>query len=183
MAKHLPNFLSLLRLLLVVPSFYFHQQHQPALAASSLTLAILTDYWDGKIARWFHAESALGALLDPVADKAVILTLMGLLAFENQVPRWFFALVAFRNISQLIAIPLLSGILKKEFNVRPRLLAKAATAVQFGIIWYVFLEGVFPDSFLARSFIIAVGILECYLLAGYFVRLLQIIRGHHDTFE
>lgn len=90
--KHLPNALTLLRLLLApvvawlfwmgavssgdglysVPGFHPHDPVTLTLAAAVFVIAALTDLFDGMIARAYNAESKFGRLIDPIADKAIV---------------------------------------------------------------------------------------------------------------
>lgn len=82
----IPNLLSLFRLLLipVYVVIYLNAQDRADyyLAAGILAVSCLTDLVDGKIARYFHMQSTVGMLLDPVADKATQFTLIVCLAIR-----------------------------------------------------------------------------------------------------
>ncbi len=102
----IPNILSLFRLLLipVYMAIYLNAQ-QPAdyyLAAGILAVSCLTDLIDGKIARHFHMQSALGMLLDPVADKATQFTLIVCLADSYPVLWNLVALFVIKEGFQLV---------------------------------------------------------------------------------
>lgn len=65
----IPNLLSVIRILLIPGFVYFFLQENRVAAIALLALSGLSDFFDGKIARKFNQISALGKLLDPVADK------------------------------------------------------------------------------------------------------------------
>ncbi len=75
----IPNLLSFLRIVIVPVFAYFFMQGQYGLAVLMLVLSGLSDFFDGKIARRFNQISALGKILDPVADKLTQITLAVLL--------------------------------------------------------------------------------------------------------
>lgn len=70
-----PNLLSVIRIILVPVFAYFFMNGDKILAISILIASGLTDFFDGKIARRFNQVSALGKVLDPVADKITMLTI------------------------------------------------------------------------------------------------------------
>lgn len=73
--QHLPNILTVARVIAIFPFVTFFVQDQKTIASGIYALACLTDLFDGWIARKFNVISKFGAFLDPVADK-VILTFM-----------------------------------------------------------------------------------------------------------
>ncbi|MBO5064782.1 MAG: CDP-alcohol phosphatidyltransferase family protein [Clostridia bacterium] len=80
-----PNLLSLLRILVIPVFAYFFIEGNAVLAILMLALSGISDFLDGKIARKFNQVSALGKVLDPVADKLTQITLAVLLftSFNN----------------------------------------------------------------------------------------------------
>ena len=70
-----PNLLSVIRIILVPVFAYFFMKGDKILAISILIASGLTDFFDGKIARRFNQVSALGKVLDPVADKITMRTI------------------------------------------------------------------------------------------------------------
>jgi len=136
---NLPNCLSLLRLVLAPFFFTFLISYEGGSyqhlqwARLIFSAAVLTDVLDGFIARFFHQQTELGRLLDPLADKTLLLSgFLGLLfvsALPNHPPLWVTVTVVFRDLI------ILGGILVIFFTcgtvrVRPNFLGKAATAAQ-----------------------------------------------------
>ena len=80
----IPNLLSFLRIVIVPVFAYFFMQGQYGWAVFMLVLSGLSDFFDGKIARRFNQISALGKILDPVADKLtqIILAVLLFLSFN-----------------------------------------------------------------------------------------------------
>jgi cardiolipin synthase len=100
--RHLPNLLSALRFLLA-PLIALHLangRYREALVW--LIAAIATDAADGAIARRFGWSSAAGALLDPVADKVLLVSAFGALGYRGVVPLWFVAVVLARDLLILL---------------------------------------------------------------------------------
>ncbi len=66
-------------------------------ALLTFVLAGLTDWLDGFLARRWHQTSPLGALLDPIADKILVLGVLGMLAWEGVIPAWIVWVIALRE--------------------------------------------------------------------------------------
>jgi len=103
----IPNLLSLFRLVLipVYVLIYLNARNitDYYLAAGILAVSCLTDMIDGKIARHFHMISALGKVLDPLADKATQFTLIICLALKYSILWYLVVLFFIKEIFQLIA--------------------------------------------------------------------------------
>lgn len=94
----IPNVLSMLRLIGVPVFVWLILARHDAPALVLLMVAGLTDYLDGKIARKFHLESRLGALLDPAADRLYIVATIVCLAIRGILPLWVLVLLVGREI-------------------------------------------------------------------------------------
>ena len=85
---NIPNLLTLLRIFLIpvlVILYYWATNNRELLIAGVFLLAAVTDWLDGFLARKLNATSALGAFLDPVADKLIVSTALVLLAADYSV--------------------------------------------------------------------------------------------------
>lgn len=92
--KNIPNYLTLLRIILVpilVLVFYFPLYKGHTIAAVVFAVACVTDYLDGYLARRLHVSSAFGAFLDPVADKVIVVIALMLLVSQ---PRLHWVILA-----------------------------------------------------------------------------------------
>lgn len=112
-----------------------------ALALASFTLLALTDALDGYFARSRGQITALGKILDPLADKALLLSALILLtrpsipALEPHVPIWFTVLVISRD-TVLVLGSIIVHALAGSVEVKPRIVGKLATFFQMvTIIW------------------------------------------------
>ncbi len=72
----IPNLLSMLRIVLIVPFVYFFLQKNYILAAVMLIISGLSDACDGFVARRFNQVTQLGKMLDPIADKLTLIAIM-----------------------------------------------------------------------------------------------------------
>jgi hypothetical protein len=85
----LSNFLSILRVLLVIPFIYFFSSGDKLIAFILVLIAISTDWFDGRVARWTNTISDMGKILDPLADKLCAALLGIYFAYIGELPVWF----------------------------------------------------------------------------------------------
>ncbi len=104
-------------------------------------IASITDLLDGLLARWLSEQTFLGACLDPIADKFLILSCFFSLAFIQSplftIPLWFVSLVLIKELV-LVGGAILLFVIKGHIEVRPRLLGKLTTVVQMSFIIWLF---------------------------------------------
>jgi cardiolipin synthase len=95
----IPNLLSLLRILMMIPVFIFLIQVKKELALVCMLIGAVTDFLDGYIARRWNQSSDLGRLLDPVVDKVSVLSvvLYMILSPSYEFPLWYFILLMVRE--------------------------------------------------------------------------------------
>lgn len=146
--KHVPNILSLIRIILA-PIFLF-MYVQDELIWRSLSIAVfataaVTDFFDGKIARYYNLESKLGIFLDPLADKFLTFAGFFCLPFLDaaQFPWWAVALIVIRDV-MVTGLRLYTN--RKEIILETRFTAKAKTMVQMVFLYGVLLLGVFKQA-------------------------------------
>lgn len=124
-----PNLLSLLRILLVPLTVWLIISDQLQLAFLTLVVAGLTDAADGYLAKRFGMQTELGAYLDPLADKLLLVSTFVTLGLRGDVPSWFVILIVSRDI-MIVAAILLSAMLARPVRVRPLMVSKINTAAQ-----------------------------------------------------
>ncbi|RJQ81518.1 CDP-alcohol phosphatidyltransferase family protein [Pseudonocardiaceae bacterium YIM PH 21723] len=121
-----PNVLSVLRLL-GVPLFLWLLlgPKEDLLAFVVLALSGLTDWLDGKLARWLDQTSRLGAMLDPIADRLYIVATLVAFLIRDVVPWWVAAVLLARDLVLALTLPVLR---RRGFDPPPvSYLGKAAT--------------------------------------------------------
>lgn len=97
-ALNIPNVLTLVRIALL-PAVVWRFRRGDSLGALVFYLiAMLTDAVDGFIARRFNQVTSLGKLLDPIADKLSLLTLLGLFTADGQIPVWLLLVILIKEI-------------------------------------------------------------------------------------
>jgi cardiolipin synthase (CMP-forming) len=122
-----PNLLSILRLcLLPVFLWLVLGPEADAIAVAVLVVMGLSDYLDGYIARRWNQFSALGEILDPVADRLYMLTAVVGLGVREIIPLWLALLLPARDVFLWMLVPFLRS---RGYNSLPvHFLGKAATA-------------------------------------------------------
>ncbi|BBF66650.1 Putative CDP-diacylglycerol--glycerol-3-phosphate 3-phosphatidyl-transferase 2 [Acidithiobacillus ferridurans] len=136
---NLPNLLTLLRLFLVPVIFYALARGFFAVALVIFFAAAVTDALDGWIARHYHLQTRLGAVLDPVADKLLVVTTVITLTWLQRIPLWLTVAVISRDLL-IVGGGLLYLLLIGKFTIHPTLLSKWNTALQFVVIVLVLFE-------------------------------------------
>lgn len=101
-------------------------------AFSIFVLAGVSDAIDGFIARRFNLRTELGAYLDPLADKALLISIYVSLAIYAGLPAWLAITVVSRDVMILVAV-LVSWLLEKPVEIRPVWESKFNTAVQIAL--------------------------------------------------
>ncbi len=132
----LPNFITIARLI-GVPLIVWLMIADRYLAATVLfILAGLSDAADGFIAKRFGATSELGAYLDPVADKALLVSVFLTLGLKGALPAWLIVLVVSRDLF-IIGGMLLAYVLSNPMAVHPLWVSKVNTVAQIVLIGLV----------------------------------------------
>lgn len=123
------NWLTLLRLCLVPAVIVAINQQRFGFALAGFIIAGLTDAADGYIARRYNQMTDLGALLDPLADKSLLISIFVTLAILDIVPVWLAVIVVARDLMIMGAV-VISWLLDNPVEIRPLYISKANTAVQ-----------------------------------------------------
>lgn len=127
----IPNLITIARLILVplVVAMIGSGRWQAAFVL--FVVCGVSDAVDGFIARRFDMKSELGAYIDALADKALLMSIYVTLAIVGVVPGWLAILVVSRDLMILMAI-MLSWLMAKPVEIRPLIVSKLNTAVQIG---------------------------------------------------
>ena len=141
--KYFPNIISLFRLLLVIPFAYLFIHEQTKIAFYVFMLAALSDGLDGWFARYFNCQSELGLILDPLADKILIITSYVLLAVKAVLPLWFVGIVLLRDGAILLGSFITLIILQHQRPLSPSWLSKINTLLQMLQILLCLIESAF----------------------------------------
>lgn len=145
------NKVTILRILLipffVVEVLYYvkegHEVHR-LMAILTFAIAAICDGVDGFIARHYNQRSELGAILDPLADKLLLVSGIVVLSFDHRpylrsVPLWLTGTVIGRDILILVGLMVIQFTVGKVL-VRPRIVGKVATVLQMAVVLWILLK-------------------------------------------
>lgn len=128
--RWLPNGLCVLRMLLVLPVAWLLLRGEFILTLVVFFIAAVTDAADGFLAKRYHWESELGKILDPLADKLLLITVFVTLANLQLVPVWLAALAVLRDLIITIGAIVYRVLYGPIVGAAPTLLSKLNTLVQ-----------------------------------------------------
>lgn len=161
---NLPNIITMGRLFLVPVIVATVTGGQWLEAFVVFVVAGLSDALDGWLAKRFSLQTELGAYLDPVADKSLLVSIYVSLGIAGAIPPWLAILVVSRDIMIIGAI-LISWVLGKPVLIAPLLVSKANTAVQISFAAFVLALKAFGWSS-GVVFEVAVGLVAALTLAS-----------------
>jgi cardiolipin synthase len=130
---NLPNLITLARLLCVPLAIWLILEARYGVAFWVFVAAGISDALDGYIAKRFDQRTPLGALLDPIADKALLAGVYITLGLADQLPHWLVILVVLRDLLIVGGYLLIQGTAAPQ----PLLISKVNTLVQIALIGFV----------------------------------------------
>lgn len=137
--KSLPNIISVLRILLVIPTVYLllHEMYRHALML--FFIAGLSDGLDGYLARRFGWTTRLGSFLDPMGDKLLMTATYFILGWLGHLPVWLVAIVIGRDVVIVIGA-LAYRLLVQDISMQPLLISKINTAFQIALVLFMLIK-------------------------------------------
>ena len=164
----IPNLITLGRILLVPVVVWAIVSGEMLGAFLLFLLAGISDAVDGFLAKRFQMKSELGAYLDPLADKALIVSIYISLGIAQALPIFLVILVVSRDI-MIVSAFMLTLLIGKPMAVRPLMVSKANTAAQILLAVVVLAEKAFNiDASLATQLLMAlVAVLTLLSIAFY----------------
>lgn len=166
----IPNLITIARLLLVPLIIWLIIDDQAFLAFWVLVVAGLSDAVDGFLARQFNLRSDLGTLLDPLADKALLVSMYVTLSYVDALPIWITILVVSRDVF-IIGGVVLSWMLGEPMSLKPHWSSKVNTVLQIVLAAVVLGDLAFPvDLLVVRAgAVYLVGLMTVVSAAVYLV--------------
>lgn len=140
-----PNQITFLRLG-ILPFFLIlilYEEYRWALLV--LVIAAVSDAVDGLLARTLHQKSALGAYLDPIADKLLLSSSFVVLAMEKKLPWWLTIMVLSRDVLMLIVAAVIL-LIQGYRPFPPSLLGKATTFFEIGLVFFAVVLAGYPTE-------------------------------------
>lgn len=141
---YLPNIITVLRLFLVPVVIWLIVTDQLFTAFVVFVVAGITDALDGFLARRFSWQTELGAYLDAIADKALLMSVYAALGFFHHLPAWLVILVISRDLLIMGAF-ILSWLLERGMSVHPHIVSKINTGMQIALAALVLAERGLPE--------------------------------------
>ena len=137
----IPNLLTVARIMLTPGFVIAFADQRFGLAWVLFAVAGLTDALDGTLARILKQRSTFGAMLDPLADKVLLVTSFLCLALQGWLPRWLSVLVVSRDVFIVGGLALLhySGVDVKR-GIKPAWISKCTTLAQISLVLLVMVE-------------------------------------------
>lgn len=126
---NIPNIITLGRILAVPFIVWAIASNQMEIAFVIFIVAGVSDAVDGFLAKRFNMRSELGALLDPLADKALLVSIYMALGIWGAVPRWIVILVVSRDI-MIVGAVIVSWLFGKPIPMKPLMVSKLNTVAQ-----------------------------------------------------
>lgn len=178
---NLPNLITIGRILLVPLTVWLIISEAYGLAFLSFVVAGVSDGIDGYLARHWNLRTELGAYLDPLADKALLVSIYVTLGLLREIPAWLVITVVSRDVL-IVGAFMLSWLMDKPVRVAPLMVSKINTAGQ--IILAVAVLGALA---LGRDFgiiitggMMAVGLLTVISGGAYLLEWLRHMTHGHD---
>jgi len=126
---NIPNFITLGRVMSVPVIFWLLLTDRTQLAFLIFLCAGISDAVDGYLAKRFDWRTELGAYLDPLADKLLIVSIYIALGVRGELPLWLIIMVVSRDILIVVAV-LLSWLMDQPVVIKPLAVSKANTVAQ-----------------------------------------------------
>jgi cardiolipin synthase (CMP-forming) len=167
---NLPNLITIGRILLVPVVVWAIASREMQIAFLVFLIAGVSDAVDGFLAKRFDMTSELGAHLDPLADKVLIVSIYIALGITEAIPRWIVILVVSRDIL-IVGGVMLAWFLGKPVRVRPVLVSKLNTVAQIVFACLVLASLAFGATFEMAQDVIMVIVAALTLASiGFYVR-------------
>ena len=155
----IPNLITAFRIILV-PVFVIYLINDRLNAALVVfVVCMVSDGIDGMVARLFNQKSRLGAYLDPLADKTLLVTAFVLLGVKGYLPSWLTVTAIARDVMILLGV-LVFHLNRLELRIRPSAVSKINTCFQFITLTMVLLKGcvLLPPTVYAAFYYITAGL-------------------------
>ncbi|HRX59760.1 MAG TPA: CDP-alcohol phosphatidyltransferase family protein [Candidatus Competibacter sp.] len=134
--RDIPNLITSLRILLVPPFLWLLLQERYGAALLLFTVAGVSDALDGFLAKHYGWTSELGGLLDPLADKLLLIGAILALGWLRELPVWLVALVILRDVV-IVTGAVGYHLMVERVRANPLLISKLNTLMQLTMVFVV----------------------------------------------
>jgi cardiolipin synthase (CMP-forming) len=129
-ARDIPNIITVCRIASAIPLLWFLLNQQWKWSLLLVFVAGLSDALDGYLAKQFDWQSELGGILDPIADKVLLLICFSGLWWSADFPAWLFALMLLRDVLIVSGAVTWWRLHNKKFVASPSFISKITTTLQ-----------------------------------------------------
>jgi cardiolipin synthase len=139
---NIPNFITIARVMSVPVIFWLLISGEQTTAFYVFLAAGISDALDGFLAKRFNWRTPLGAVLDPMADKLLLVSLFIALGVSKELPLWLVLAVVSRDILIVLAV-MISWVMDQPVTIRPLAVSKANTFAQITLVATVLADQAF----------------------------------------
>lgn len=166
--RDIPNIITILRILLVIPIMVLLIREEYRTVLVFFAIAGLSDGLDGFLARRYQWRTELGAILDPLADKFLLVGVYLMLGWSGLVPFWLMGLVILRDVV-IISGALAYSRFCRELSIEPSAISKLNTLLQIllGLAVIVGASGLALPSWSLSALIVLVALTTVWSGADY----------------
>ena len=141
--RDIPNLITGLRIVLVAPFLWLLLEERYGGALLLFMIAGVSDALDGFLAKYYGWTSELGGLLDPIADKLLLIGAILALGWLNELPGWLVALVIARDVL-IVSGAMTYHLWVAPFHAAPLLISKLNTLMQLLLVCVVIIDRLTP---------------------------------------
>ena len=170
---NLPNFITIGRLVLVPVLIVMITQGRWMSAVICFLIAGVSDAGDGFLARRLSLRTELGAYIDPLADKALLMSIYVMLAVVGALPGWLAITVVSRDVMIMVGV-VVAWLIERPVAIKPLVVSKVNTAAQIGFAGLVLAANAFEfelggarDWMMALIAVLTVASAGAYLLTWF----------------
>ncbi len=175
---NIPNFISLGRVLSVPLVFWLLLSGRYQTAFVLFVIAGISDAVDGWLAKTYNWQTELGAYLDPLADKLLIVCIFVAMGWRGELPLWLVIAVVSRDLLIVTGV-MLAWLLEQPVRIRPLAVSKANTFAQLLLASTVLADAGFNLGlgFVRELLVYATGMLTVASLCAYTVTWVRHMQG------
>ncbi len=155
--KYIPNLITIIRILLIIPIIWLIWKNDYNLAFILIFIAGVSDGVDGFLARYYNWQTPSGAILDPIADKLLLVSLFVVFGLKDLLPMWLVVLVIFRDLVIFLGA-VAYHFVTHQLVMCPLIVSKINTALQIVLVILVAVQqtGIHLPEWLLSAMIILV---------------------------
>lgn len=174
--SRLPNLITMARIALVPVLILLLKDQEYAAALIVFVIAGVSDALDGYLAKRLNVQSRLGAILDPVADKLLLVSAYVMLTFLGHIPFWLMLVVAFRDLLIVVGYVIYTSH-AGPVKMRPSVLSKLNTVAQIALATLILTQQAMGlDLALSVDVLVLVVLASTVISAAHYLWLWMIVK-------